>query len=359
MRSVELEFKPDWAECRRRIDAWWRGEILDRAPVMVTAPQEGTPPPPPAPADLESHWTDPEQVIPRRERDIAATYWAGEAVPVLYPVSGGMVAVLAAYLGCPVRFVNEHTVWVEPVIDDWRRTPPLAFDPEGRWWRVSAELLRAGARGAAGRYLVGLPDLNGPGEILARLRGTERLCLDVLDNPDHIGPAVERITVAWYRYYEACLGIIHQCVPGSITWMGIWSWSPAVDLQCDFSCMISPDAFDALFLPSIRVQTEWVGRTIYHLDGPDAVRHLDSLLGLPKLTGIQWVPGEGAPPMSEWTELCRRVLESGKLLYIDCRPDEVECLLHELPQPGLLLTTRCRSRQEADRLLENVAHWTR
>jgi hypothetical protein len=30
-----------------------------------------------------------------------------------------------------------------------------------------------------------------------------------------------------------------------------------------------------------------VERTIYHLDGPDAIRHLDALLELPALDGIQ------------------------------------------------------------------------
>lgn len=141
--------------------------------------------------------------------------------------------------------------------------------------------------------------------------------------------------------------------------MGIWSEAPATDLQCDFSCMISPAMFDDLFLPPLRQQTEWVGRTVYHLDGPNAIRHLDSLLLLPRLSGIQWVPGAGARPMSEWLELLKRILDAGKLLYISCEPNEVEILLKSLPHRGLLLDTRCGSREEADALLADAARWSR
>jgi len=269
------------------------------------------------------------------------------------------VAILAAYLGCPLRLLDTRTTWADPIMPDWDAPPPMEFDADNKWWRVSGKLLAAAAERASGRYLVGLPDLNGPGEILARLRGTEPLCLDVIERPELVRQAVERITFAWFRYYEACVGLIHQHVPGSITWMGIWSLTPAVDLQCDFSCMISPEQFNELFLPSLRWQTEAVARTLYHLDGPDAVRHLPALLALPDLTGIQWIPGAGAAEMSEWTDLCRTVLEAGKLLYIACRPDEVEFLLRELPHEGLLLRTSCHTPQEADALLANVARWTR
>ncbi len=354
---MDIACKPDWDEARERIEAWWHGEMIDRVPVMVTAPRH--PVAEPEPDDLMAYWTDPDLVIPRLERRLEATYFGGEATPTVYPVSTGMVAVLAAYLGCPLQLLDTRTTWAHPILEDWDDPPPMEFDPDGKWWRVSACLLRAGAERAPGKHFVGLPDFNGPGEILARLRGTEPLCLDVVERPETVREAVDRITYAWFRYFEAALGIIHQHVPGSITWMGIWSLQQAVDLQCDFSCMISPDMFNRIFLPGLRRQTELVGRTVYHLDGPDAVRHLPALLELDHLDAIQWIPGAGAPPMREWTDLCRRILEGGKLLYIACARDEVKFLLDNLPHPGLLLRTSCASPEEVDRLLEDVARWSR
>lgn len=352
------EFKPDWDECRPRIDAWWRGEILDRVPVMATAPMPDDTPPGPKPRDLEASWIDPDWVVPNLERWSRARYWGGEAVPALFPVSTKMPAILAAYLGCPLTFVGQTTAWAAPIFESWDDPPPLEFDTENEWWRRSARLLETAAARAPGRYFVGLPDLNGPGEAVARLRGSERLCFDVIERPRQVKDAIDKVTRAWHDCFRECLRIVNRHVPGSISWMGIWSDEPAVDLQCDFSIMISPGMFRDIFLPSLRQQTELVGRTIYHLDGPGAVRHLDALLSLPRLSGIQWVPGAGAAPMGEWIELLRKVLESGKLLYIECELHEVEPLMRRLPHPGLLLRVRCNSRPETDELLANVARWT-
>ena len=122
--------------------------------------------------------------------------------------------------------------------------------------------------------------------------------------------------------------------------------------------MISAEAYDELILPFVEQQTEWVQRTIYHLDGPGAVRHLDSLLALDKLDGIQWVPGAGAPPPSEWISLLKRIQKAGKLIDISVEKGEVKKLLRELNPEGLLMKTSCDSPEEADKLIENVKKWT-
>ncbi len=354
-----LEYKPDFDEAAERVEAWWRGEELDRVPLKVMAPIGHVPWAEPAPEELEAWWTDPDRVIPRMEAQLASVYWGGDAVPVGFAVSGGMVAIMSAYLGCPYRFTGTTTAWADPIIENWQAAPPMKFDPDNKWWRATEALLGAAAERAPGRYVVGLPDLNGPGEILARLRGTEQLLFDVIENPAPLKPALQKLNSAWRRYHRACLEVVNRRVPGSVTWMGIWSATDATDLQCDFSCMISPAMFDDLFLSPLREQTEWVGRTLYHLDGPDAVRHLGSLLALERMSGIQWVPGAGARPMSEWVDLLRRILDAGKLLYIACTAREVEGLLKALPHRGLLLETWCGSRRDADALLANVARWCR
>lgn len=355
---MDLIYKEDWDACRARIDAWWHGEIIDRAAIKVTAPRGHAETPAPDMDDLESYWTDPERVIPRLERSVEATYWAGEAFPVVFPVSIGMVAILGNYLGCPIRFINTQTTWSMPIIEDWKNRSELRFDRDNRWWRVSARLLEYASARAEGRYYIGVPDLNGPGEILSRLRSPEALAIDLLENGDAVKAALEEANRAWLRYWEAAEGIIHQYIGGYLHWMGIWSESPSTDLQCDFSCMISSEMFDEFFLPAFEQQTEWVGRTIYHLDGPGAIRHLDSLLELPELTGIQWVPGAGAAPMREWVPLLRRIQDAGKLVYIGCGKDEVELLLTELRPEGLLLGTHCDTAEEADALLKKVEIWT-
>lgn len=356
-------YKEDIEESKRRVDAWWNHEIIDRAVIQVRAPRDVPLPREPAgeesePDSAEEWFTDPQRVIPRMKRQFAGAYFGGEAFPVMFPVAIQMVAITAAYLGCPLEFLNGRTVWSHPILSDWDDRPAFHFDPDNRIWQASERLLKAAVEQADG-YYVGLPDLNGPTEILARLRGPEPLALDFYERPQYIKPALAEINQAWHRCWKGCADIANQA-GGYFCWMGMWSDRPMTDLQSDFSCMMSKEMFDEFFLPFIAEQTEMVERTIYHLDGPGAVKHLDSLLDLPRLTGIQWVPGAGAAPAVEWIPLLKRIQDAGKLVYTDCDATQVQTLLSELRPEGLMLAVHgCGSEDEVRKLLANVAKWSR
>jgi hypothetical protein len=165
------------------------------------------------------------------------------------------------------------------------------------------------------------------------------------------------INQVWYDYWRASTDIT-QRLGGNFHWMGIWSDRTSTDLQSDFSCMMSPAMFDEYFLAFLDEQTQMVERTIYHLDGPGAIKHLDSLLGLPHLDGIQWVPGAGAKPTVEWIPLLQKIQQAGKLVYAYCDKGNVRRLLQELRPEGLMLVTSCDNIEETERLLENVRAWT-
>ena len=61
----------------------------------------------------------------------------------------------------------------------------------------------------------------------------------------------------------------------------------------DFFYMISKEMFDDVFLPGIISECRFYEKCIYHLDGEGDLRHLDSLLEIGELDGVQWVPGAG------------------------------------------------------------------
>jgi len=366
---MELHTKPDWQAAEERMDAWWAGAVLDRPVLLVRAPRKGMDfaawdsqfLPQTTDPDAVNRWfLDAEEVVERWERIVDATFWGGEAFPVVYPMNTRIVSITAAYLGCPFEIHPiSHTAWSQPVIDDWATRKPLVFDPENIWWQRSRKLLNAAAQRASGRYYVGLPDLNAPGQAIAQLRGMQELAVDLVDYPDAVKQALAEANVAWRRYWEAANGVIHQWIEGYFYWMGLWSDRASIDLQCDFNVLISPRMFDEFFLPGLEEQTRWVERTIFHLDGPEAIRHLDALLALPRLAGIQWVPGGGKPPMSKWLPLLHRIQSKGKRLVLMCEPWEVDTLLSNLEPEGLLLSTRCTSQAEAEKLLKLAHKWRR
>jgi hypothetical protein len=345
-----------------RVEAWWHRENSDRPAVQITAPRaDAASYKGPFTEDLHRHWTDPEFVIPRELHRVESTYYAGEAFPVLFPVSGRIVSILNRFLGAPNRYVNTETTWSEAIIEDWHRRPTLHFDPENEWWRIARRLLQAGRETARQRYqetgrrlYLGNPDLNGPTEVLAGLRGRESFAMDLYDNPEAISAALEEVNRAWYDAWKECTEITHE-LGGYFFWMRIWSELPAVDLQSDVSGLMSQEMFQAYLLPAIEEQTRWVDRTIYHLDGPDAVRHLDAILELEELDAVQWVPGAGAAPAVEWIPLLRKIQAAGKSVYTYCRPDEVAVISGELAPEGLMLVTTCETEEAARELQSGLS----
>jgi 5-methyltetrahydrofolate--homocysteine methyltransferase len=348
--------------------------MIDRPLIQVTALKEPLEPGE-APADeqaLLDWFSNPERVIPRLERKIKATHWGGEAFPLGFPVSPFLVAIEAAYLGCPYKLMpqlrNEvggdgpltgevhydggGVAWSEPIIDDWDNLPSLGVDPHNFWWRTTQRLLELSAERGAGRYYVGIPDLQGGGHIAVMLRGAQRIALDLYDHPQQVKRFITAVNEIWLYYFEACFEILHLWLDGYVDWLGVWSQLPSVTVECDFAAMISPGMFIAFFLPALEQQVAWIERTIYHLDGPGQLVHLDTLLSLSKLDGIQWVPVKDK--MSDWIPLLQRIQRGGKLLVLDCEPWEVKRLLTELKPEGLLLRTSCGSVEEAERLMEDV-----
>jgi len=351
-------YKNDMETARKRVEAWWNRAVLDRAVIQIKAPRDASNPTPKLERtdDPKAYFTDPEVVMTNLERYLEATYFGGEAFPVVFPVSIRMAAILANYLGSPMELQDANTVWSGHMIEKWEDHLEFKIDPQNEWWKLSRTLLEAGAKRASG-YFVGVPDLNGPTEILCRLRGPEKLALDLIDHPDKIMAAMKEINRAWFGAWQELTKITQQ-TGGYFNWMGIWSDLPSADLQSDSSCLISSSMFNEYFLPFIEEQTNMIDRTIYHLDGPGAVRHLDALLELPKLTAVQWVQGSGEKPTVEWIPLIKRIQAARKLAYIYCEKGEVKTLLKELDPEGLMMVTTCGSPDEADDLLKSVGHWT-
>ncbi|MBW7997392.1 MAG: hypothetical protein FVQ81_12630 [Candidatus Glassbacteria bacterium] len=99
-----------------------------------------------------------------------------------------------------------------------------------------------------------------------------------------------------------------------------------------------------------------------NLDGPDALKHLDMLLDIPGLNGIQWVPGTGNPGTGSpvWFDIYRRIQEKGKLLLLQgMDPNDVRGVLEGISSKGVLIGTACETEDEARRLLKHAGTWTR
>ena len=180
--------------------------------------------------------------------------------------------------------------------------------------------------------------------------------MDFYANPDEIKAFMPVIDCTWKQYWSECNEIALKRQDGYVDWLSLWSAKPMVTVECDMSVMISPEQFDEFFLPSLKRQIEFVDRSIYHLDGTGQIRHLDTLLSLERLTGIQWIPESTNIGIKEMLPMFKRVKDAGKLLVLTSgvKSADVRMLLDELGPEGVSIFLHCKTPEEADALVESL-----
>jgi len=357
-----MMYKEDWDQAKERMSAWWEREILDRVVLQVTAPSKGTP------GRHNWNWLNsfnhrdqPEKAREEFEEYCRNTYFGGEIFPNLWINLGP--GITAAYLGCTPQ-ADRDTIWFnhQPGELSWDEILSLRLEPENYWWNKTKELTELAVQWAEGKFFAGMTDLNSVQDVLCHLLGTQRMLYDLIDHPDEFKKACSLVNQIWLTCYDELSQILQPGMEGSSNWMNIWFPGRGGDVQCDFSAMISPEMFVEFVLPSLQEQCRRLEHTIYHMDGPGQIPHLEILLDIPELDGIQWVPGEGnfSVGSPEWFPMYRRIQQRGKLLVLQgMDKSEVETVLQELSPRGLLIETGCDSEDEARDLIKKCETWTR
>jgi hypothetical protein len=115
--------------------------------------------------------------------------------------------------------------------------------------------------------------------------------------------------------------------------------------------------FDEFFLPGLIEECRHLEASIYHLDGPAALRHLNSLLEIPELNAIQWVYGAGNGRASDWIPVYQRCQQAGKGIQIFLEPDEVPVMMEHLRPEGVWMSVSVSDRREAEEVLRQVSLW--
>ena len=87
-------------------------------------------------------------------------------------------------------------------------------------------------------------------------------------------------------------------------------------------------------LPDLEACCAGLVYTFYHLGGKGQLVHVDSILSLSRLKGIQWVPGYGKPPCEEWLPLLKKIRSAGKLCQVTVSPKGALTIIRELGAKG-------------------------
>ena len=302
----------DWENLTQNWLAWWAGE-LDRPLVMIESPVRIRSPEELTPEFLRSKPVD--EILNYYETRLASTILAGDAWPKWFPFYGAGVA--AAFLGAELLCTPEEgTIWFEPSLKLESFDLKSRYDSQNFWWQRIEQLTRAAVECWGDQVCVGFTDLGGNLDILASLRNSQDLLMDLLDRPKKIDSARGQITQFWLGYFTELRAITQNTGRGSTPWAPIWAPGSCYMLQSDFSAMISPRMFKRFVLPDIIECCQQLDFSFYHLDGKGQLPHLDLLLAVEDLHGIQWIPGDGQPPPEDWLPILTRIRQAGKLCQL-------------------------------------------
>jgi hypothetical protein len=315
MESKWIE-KDKLAESQIRNEAFWNGELKNGPLMWITVPNAKPGKPPVEPDIEEKMWTDVDYYVAAVEHQLACTHYAGDALPVCHPWLGPDQ--FAAWLGAEMTIMPKaFTSWVKPFVNDWSTFPEFKIDPDNKWWKLYLELLTRCAEAGKGKWITAYPDLHTGIDALSAIRGGENLAMDLILEPEAIHKAMGQMTGLWKNVVDTVSDIVLPTGQGTSNWtMGYSSKRFLCVGQNDFSCMISPQMFEEFCWQDNVECCAHVDKVIYHLDGPDAVRHLPKILELEKLNCVQWIQGAGKPPPSQWLDLLKHVQDAGKSVQV-------------------------------------------
>lgn len=322
----------------QRVTEWWARK--NTRPLFGIAIGPKT-----APPDLNAFWPradaepDIDGMVAAQIQGMSQVPYLADTLPLVYHNMGGRGTpmTMAAYLGGDVRF-DDTNVWVGPVVEDWNKFP-FEFNLHNPWVQRSRRLMEAHVRLLPDGFLPVTPDYGDALTVFSLLRGTERLLLDLVEQPDVIERKVREYVEVWIKAHRYFWDIYRTRFPGDCSVLG---WAPGRTYICqsDFSTMISPAMFERFVVPEIVRLGEYLEYMPWHLDGPEEIKHLGALLDLPQIKAIQLQPGANRPTCASplWLPEARKIQARGRGLFVCANTvAELETLMDNLAPEGLCI----------------------
>jgi len=341
-------WKANWEESRQHYLDWWNGTGLVIS-MWEHMEKEGEPhveilPPQPA-KDAEQYWFDPEWRAAHIHYRLSKSVLKADIPPVANTHLGP--GSLAAILGAVLEG-GEDAIWIRKP-DNFN--PEIQPDENNRYWLLHRDLLKACRELANDCYYVGMPDLVEGLDILASLKGTDETLMDLILDPDKTLEQLQRINDIYFQVFDRLYDIIRVGDEMAFCYFSLWAPGKVTKIQSDISVMISEEDFRKFAQPFFREQCKMIDYTLYHLDGVDAIRHLDAVLEIEELNAVQWTPGYGQPQGGNprWYELYKRIKAAGKSV-MPCwvTIDELKPLLDSVGPDGLNILMDFKTEKDVD-----------
>jgi hypothetical protein len=355
---MELEGKPDFENALRRIEAWFNHETLDRPPVrfsehnaeFANAPiLAGRSWP-----NLKARWFDAEFQVDFFLESIRGRTFYGETFPVFWPNLGPNV--YAAFHAGGLEF-GEVTSWIDHTVYDWDDLGKLKFSRDNEYYQGIERLTQVALEKCAGKFMVGYTDLHGSLDCVADWRDPQQLCIDTVDNPEKVHAMLRLANENFLPLFDHYDSVLKARGQYSITWMAIPSRGKMHIPSCDFSALISTEAFCEFYFPTLQNEVQHMTHNIFHVDGIGVLHHIDHILSVPQIQAIQWVQGVGDDlPIMQWLHVIKKIQAAGKGVLVDLQLDELEPFIAAMKPDGIYLCIPAEEKIQPD-ILRRLEKW--
>ena len=354
--KIMFSTKPNYQEAQKRITAFLNHEDTDRPVISLAYPKANAPEFTRKKHNShEEYWLDFEYRVAEAVHNMENTVFCAEAMPVFMPDLGP--GIISAWAGCPHSF-GEHTAWTDPCLFDWENDNAI-IDMAHPLSKKLEEFTRLAIEAARGKFIVGVSDFHPGGDHLSALRGPEALAIDLLEEPEKVNAKLVSSYKEYFPVFDFYKKLLKSAGMPISTWLPITCETDMYVPSNDFSCMISKNMFDEFFLPGIIDECRYYDKSIYHLDGPGAIQHLDSLLSIPELDGFQWVPGAGQEQILPWHKMFKKMLAAGKsVITYPQNMDDLRFLMDNYDPKGLYVHLwHVSNESDANDLLKVASKW--
>lgn len=353
-----FSLKKDFDKTMKRFEALFECEITDRPPVNITIAKRNTAGFPLKSYDTwEEKWMDLEYRVEEQVHRLESTEFLGDSLPIAWPNMGPEI--FSAWCGCGYNY-GETTTWSDPCIHDWETDYDKAvLDWEHPLLKKTIEYTDRLIEASQDRFIVGFTDFHPGGDHIAALRDPQELCFDMIENVDF----VKNKLVDSYADYMAVYDMFYEKLSAagmpSTSWLPLAYYGRFYIPSNDFSCMISKETFDDIFLPGIIEECRFLDRSIYHLDGPGALHHLDSLLAIDELDVIQWVCGSGNEGFARWLPVYKKIQDGGKAAQVFMDVSDMDLMFENLKPEGIWIggISGVDDVETAEYVLKRIGKW--
>lgn len=292
----------------------------------------------PEDVDLVKYYMHPQTVAQREDSRLCSKTFPLDLMPIAIPDINTLP--LALYLGAEPSF-SRGNIWYRHTDLSPENDRNLIFDPGNQWFRNHLSIFEAVRERNRGRYFVGLPALVPNLDALVELRGAQDLMMDLVTHPEWVHEKLKELNRVFFEVYPRMLPFALDEKGWSTQGYFMFRGPGKVGItHCDTAALISVDMFKEFVIPHVAGQCDYLDYSLYHVDGPQALRTVDPLLEVESLTALQFTPGPQVPQGGDpcWFGLYRKIKAAGKsVMAVWIEPGEIKPLLDAVGPEGMYL----------------------